>query len=431
MSTLPRYVLVEVLKIFAVSVGALTLMVVLGFVGREATAQGLPLMTTLRLIPYFLPETLRVTVPMTLLLSCTTVFSRISGANEIVAVKALGISPMTLLWPVYVFAFGMSLATVWLNDVADWWGNTNVQRVIVEGAEEIMYSMLQQQRRYSCPMFSLNVKDINGRKLQRVTLIINAHTGSAKTTITADEAELHSDRAADPPMLKILLGKGRIEVAGGISMAFPEWEREIPLTDASRAGSGGPRASLPLRNLPEAIAKLKSQIEEQEQMMAALAAYQMTCGDFDDLTSDVWRAHEDLQNRLRFQYFRLQAVPQRRWANGFACLCFVLVGVPMAIVFRNRDFLTSFFLCFLPILVIYYPLMIIGADEAKNGALPTIFVWAGNGMLAVCGLAHAAAGDAVLSAYRSVLPLAFSANSCMRPATALSPISRCMSARFA
>src|SRR5580704_13367190 len=151
MQTLPRYVLVEVIKVFALSVSALTLMVVLGFVGREATAQGLPLLPTLRLIPCFLPETLRVTVPMTLLLSCTTVFSRISGANEIVAVKAMGISPMTLLWPVFTFSFIVSLVTVWLNDVADSWGNRNVQRVIIEGSEEIMYSLLQTQRRYSCP----------------------------------------------------------------------------------------------------------------------------------------------------------------------------------------------------------------------------------------------------------------------------------------
>ena len=166
MAILPRYVLIEVIKVFAVSVTALTLMVVLGFVGREATAQGLPLMPTLRLIPYFLPETLRVTVPMTLLLACTTVFSRISGANEVVAVKAMGISPMVLLWPVFIFAFMMSLVTVWLNDLADSWGRTNIQRVVVEAVEEIAYSMLQSQRRYSTSTFSINVKDIDGRKLQ-------------------------------------------------------------------------------------------------------------------------------------------------------------------------------------------------------------------------------------------------------------------------
>ena len=158
------------------------------------------------------------------------------------------------------------------------------------------------------------------------------------------------------------------------------------MTDASRAHSSSVWANLPLRSLPDAIAAAQSQIEQHEQMMAAQAAYQMTCGDFDELTSDQWRAYENEQAELSSRYYRLVSVPQRRWAGGFACLCFALVGVPMAICLRNRDFLTSFFLCFLPILIVYYPLMIFGADQVKNGNLPTIFVWAGNVMLMLWGV---------------------------------------------
>jgi len=383
MAILPRYVLVEVIKVFAVSVTALTLMVVLGFVGREATAQGLPLLPTLRLIPYFLPETLRVTVPMTLLLACTTVFSRISGANEIVAIKAMGISPMVLLWPVLIFAFAISLTTVWLNDLADSWGRGNIQRVVIEAVDEIAYSMLQSQHRYSTATFSINVKDIDGRKLKRVTLSAMGHGNAPKMTITAEEAVLQLDRAGES--LKVFATNGVVN-RGGQSVSFPDTQSfEIPLTDASRAHSSGFATNLPLRNLPDAIAAMQLQIEQQEQMMGALAAYEMACGDFDELTSDQWNAHEAYKLELLSRYYRLLSVPQRRWAGGFACLCFVLVGAPMAICLRNRDFLTSFFLCFLPILIVYYPLMIFGADQVKNGNLPTIFVWAGNLMLMVWG----------------------------------------------
>jgi lipopolysaccharide export system permease protein len=384
MAILQRYVLVEVLKVFAVSVTALTMMVVLGFVGREATAQGLPLLPTLRLIPYFLPETLRVTVPMTLLLACTAVFSRISGANEIVAVKAMGISPMVLLWPVFIFAFLMSLATVWLNDLADSWGRQNIQRVVIEAVEEIAYSMLQSQRRYSSSTFSINVKDVNGRKLQRVTLIIMVRSGSPQMTITAEEAELRCDRREG--VLKVFLRNGVID-GGGLQYSFPDvQEREIPLTDASRARSDSIWSNLSLRDLPAAIALAQTQAEQHEQMMAAQAAYAMTCGDFEELTSDVWRMYSNDQAELTSRYYRLLSVPQRRWAGGFACLCFAMVGVPMAICLRNRDFLTSFFVCFLPILIVYYPLMIEGADAAKNGNLPTIAVWAGNIILMLWGV---------------------------------------------
>ena len=385
MAILPRYVLVVVVKVFTVSVTALTLMVVLGFVGREATAQGLPVGPTLHLIPYFLPETLRVTVPMTLLLACTTVFARISGANEVVAIKAMGISPMVLLWPVFILAFLLSLVTVWLNDVADSWGHVNIQRVVIESVEEIAYSMLQTQRRYSTSTFSINVKDIDGRKLQRVTLSVMGHGSSPKMTITAEEATLRFDGAKG--VLKVFARNGLIDVGGRLSAAFPDVQVfEVPLTDASRAHSSAGWTNLSLRNLPDAIAGLQSQIEQHEQTMAARAAYQMTCGDFAELTSEQWRVHENDHSELSSRYNRLRSVPQRRWAGGFACLCFALVGVPMAISLRNRDFLTSFFVCFLPILIVYYPLMIFGADQVKNGNLPTIFVWAGNVILLLCGV---------------------------------------------
>jgi len=58
----------------------------------------------------------------------------------------------------------------------------------------------------------------------------------------------------------------------------------------------------------------------------------------------------------------------------------------MAIRLRNRDFLTSFFLCFLPILIVYYPLLAYGIDGAKNGTIPPWAVWAGNALLILWGL---------------------------------------------
>ena len=36
---------------------------------------------------------------------------------------------------------------------------------------------------------------------------------------------------------------------------------------------------------------------------------------------------------------------------------------------ENADFLTSFFLCFLPILLVYYPVFMAGVSEAKAGDL--------------------------------------------------------------
>jgi len=57
----------------------------------------------------------------------------------------------------------------------------------------------------------------------------------------------------------------------------------------------------------------------------------------------------------------------------------------MAMWLRNKDFLTSFFLCFAPILVIYFPLFFYGIDGSKSGTLPPISVWVGNVVLLAAG----------------------------------------------
>ena len=39
----------------------------------------------------------------------------------------------------------------------------------------------------------------------------------------------------------------------------------------------------------------------------------------------------------------------------------------MAIRLRHAEFLASFFACFLPILLVYYPLMAVSVGQAKDG----------------------------------------------------------------
>jgi lipopolysaccharide export system permease protein len=58
----------------------------------------------------------------------------------------------------------------------------------------------------------------------------------------------------------------------------------------------------------------------------------------------------------------------------------------MAIRMRNADMLTSFFLCFLPILLVYYPLLMYGLDRAKAGEINPYVVWLANAILLLWGL---------------------------------------------
>jgi len=389
MRILSRYVLIEMAKVFSVSLATLTLMMILIGVVREAAAQNVPLTQVAQLIPFILPDALRIAIPVTLLLSTTSVYGRMSGSNEVVAAKALGISPMTFLWPTLIAAFLLSLVTVWLNDVAVSWGRHGARRVVVEAVDEIAYGMLKAQKSYSSPSFAINVKAVEDRRLIRPTITLQETDNSPAMTITAEEAELQSDRAAG--VLRIFLRNGRAEVhykkTGTVKAQIPDtYELVVKLPEASRASNVSSLPSwMSLRQVSQEIVQSEAAIEELEEDHAARAALQMLSGDFDGLTDPSWEARADALSWARSRLCRLRTEPHRRWSAGFSCLCFVWVGAPMAIRRQKGDFLTSFFLCFLPILVVYYPLLMYGIDGSKSGTVPPQAVWAGNVLLACWG----------------------------------------------
>lgn len=381
-----RYVLVEYLKVFLLTLTALTVLIILFGIAREAKNQGLGPLQIVQIVPYILPDALRFTLPGTVLFAACLVFGRLSGSNEIVAIKSLGISPWVVLAPVFALAFLLSLAAVWVNDLAVTWGYRGVQTVILNSVEEIVYGMLRSQRSYSSQRFSIIVKRVDGRKLISPVFTFEGHGDNPAVTVRVEEAELKADPANKS--LTILCRNGTVEVHGQVTVAFDDsFTRTIPLADASRAEQRSNHPALmSLRAIRDARADETQRLLDYQQQLAARGAFELAQGNLRSVSSETWCGHQQAMRDIRNRIYRLATEPYRRWANGFSCLCFALVGAPMAIRLRNSDFLTSFFVCFLPILVVYYPLMLGGVDGAKNGTLPPYGVWLGNLLLTIWGV---------------------------------------------
>jgi lipopolysaccharide export system permease protein len=384
MRIIQRYVVTEVLKVFLTALAMLTLMMVVLVLFREASAQGLEPGQILKILPYILPEAMRYTIPATILFAVSSVYGRISGSNELVALKSLGIGPMRILWPTFVLAFIVSIGTVWLNDVAVSWGRSNMRRVVIESIEEIVYGMLRSNRSFTSPMFSIIVKRVDGRRLIEPTISISSRGSSPAVTLTAEDAELWADTKTD--LLTISCRRGTLDVQGEARLRFDDpIDYAIPLDSAAQSTGDAAPSQLPLNMMGELEQKREKLIAQTERNRAAKAAYALITGEFAYLGGpEPQREAYELKENLNFLH-RLRTEPMRRWAGGFSCLCFVMIGAPVAIRLRNTDFLTSFFLCFLPILVVYYPLLLVGVDGAKSGTLPPVSVWLGNLVLMAAG----------------------------------------------
>ena len=385
MTILSRYVFAELLKIFLLSLFALTAVMLLIGMVREGSDHGLTFAQIAQLFPFVLPDALRCTVPATILFAVVVVYGRMSGMNEIVALKAMGISPMVVLWPAFILAFLLSLATAWLNDVAVSWGRAGIQSLVIESLEDIAYSMLRTEKAFNQKQFSILVKRVEGRKLIQPTITIQQSGESAPITLTAAEAEIHSD--TDKMELTFVCRNGECRLGPDAGYSFIDEERfPFPLGEAAGGGSVMP-SGMALRIIPDEIAKQEAKIDLFDRDRAAKAAFQMITGDMAGLTSEEWRTNESLENAYAEHLSRLETEPHRRWSGGFACLCFALVGAPVAIWRRNADYMTSFGACFLPILALYYPLLMMSVSQAKHGTLPGSSVWLGNIVVTIVGLA--------------------------------------------
>jgi lipopolysaccharide export system permease protein len=85
--------------------------------------------------------------------------------------------------------------------------------------------------------------------------------------------------------------------------------------------------------------------------------------------------------------WRLQTEQHNRFAMAVSCLFFVCLGSPFAILMARNQFLTSFLFCFVPILIVYYPISMMLVNLSKTGSInPAWAVWIANGVVGLAAI---------------------------------------------
>jgi lipopolysaccharide export system permease protein len=379
-----RYVVWEVLKVFLAALVCLTLLVTLGMGFQEGLKWGLPPLVMFRTMPYMLPEMLGITFPVAMLYSVSNVFGRMTGTNEVVALKSLGVNPMVLVWPVLVLASFLSLGTVGMYEVAATWCRPSRERIVYESLEEIIYGVLQKNTSLDDNRFpiSITVKRVIGRKLIQPIIVLKGQPGRPQTTITAEEAEIWTDRSNPAVPVLVISCKNFMFDSEGLGNYTNSESEQFNLPIAVPAADRHHRDWVAMKDIPGAIAELQAEIDKLQKnlpTMKNIAKANQILGMLDP-NANVEKINERIDEAQR-RIYCLRTEPFRRWSNGFTCLCFALIGMPVAMLWRHADGLTNFFVCFLPILALYYPLLMLGEDLTTSGTLPPIFFWMGNVVL--------------------------------------------------
>jgi len=361
-----RTIFFELLKVFCVTLIAITSLILLAGIISEAMKNGFGPAQIAACIPLLLPSTLPYTVPTTTLFATCIVYGRLSADNEILSLKSAGVHIAHVVWPALLLGAITSAATMlFFLDVIPTTGCL-LRNQVVGDVEELLYTMLRKDGfiKHSNISVEINVKSVSGRKLQDAIFKRRSADGKGYDVIAvAKEAELRVDLAHR----LILVDMRQCQMMQGSGIAIVDskiWEVEMP-NDWNSAVKH--RAmDMTWRELFEYEEKALREKEKISREIELLRAQENLGRGNPNLLRDLYTERQYRDNLI----FNIHAEWCMRPALSIGCLCFALVGCPIGIWFSKSDYLSAFITCFLPIVIVYYPLMFCMFDLSRAGKIP-------------------------------------------------------------
>jgi len=121
-----RYILRELIKIFLITVGALTTVLYLDkflFIAENIVNRGVSILEVFLIMIYISPSYLALTVPISVLVASVATFNQFSASNEWIAMKSCHLSFMQTMRPVLIFSIFTYIVAVIIMVYALPWGN--------------------------------------------------------------------------------------------------------------------------------------------------------------------------------------------------------------------------------------------------------------------------------------------------------------------
>jgi lipopolysaccharide export system permease protein len=403
---LQRHVVDQVFRAFALALLTITIIFVLFVVMAEATRRGLTPQDIARLVPFIIPSSLPYTIPVALLFAVSVVYGRMAGDNEVIAVKAAGQGAMTLIWPALGLGLALGSGLAALGGEVIPRANHRAAQVIFNNLEDYFYKVLKKERQFDTPAwpFFVRVDDVEGREMINATFKhrVPGNAESFDMVVQARRARIHFDTDALKAIVELIDAETESQPSIVIINGKKILVFDLP---------PGCRKDLDKRIQEKTNAELRKEEAETRQKIrverkkrAIEAAMRIAAGQFSRVEPlapghpvhvagvnwvDIGEAFSQYKY-WELKCYELETEWHLRFAMAFGAFFFVLLGAPVGILFARRDFLSAFICCFVPIIVLYYPLMLAGVNLGKQNVINgPLAVWGGNLVLGVLAGAFA------------------------------------------
>jgi LPS export ABC transporter permease LptF/LPS export ABC transporter permease LptG len=352
-----RYIVREMLAPTAIGLLVFTFVLLIDQIPRllaVLVARSADFTTILRVFLNLLPSILAVTIPMAFLLGVLLAFGRMASDSEIVALRAVGVSPLRLLAPVMMLAAAMTAVTFYVNAVALPAAN--------QAHRELVFSLVVSKARTDVKARTFTDSLLPGQMMLYVQ-DIEPDTGRWKNLL------IHDTRDAREPKL-ILARTGelvvdrarqivRVELGPGSQHSFfPADPREYNRTDFSSMGW-----DLPVSEF----------FPDRRKLLLSKGDREMTLPELGDKIADLRG-----KGKPRQEWGRFAVEWHKKFAIPAACLVFGLLGLALSLG-SKKEARSSAFALSIGVIFVYYVLIRLGEQAGDTGmASPWLAMWGAN-----------------------------------------------------
>ncbi|MFO0805717.1 MAG: LptF/LptG family permease [Gemmataceae bacterium] len=385
-NTLNRMIFIELVKVFLLSLGSLTGLFLLAGIIQQAMQLGLSPGQIVAAVPLFVPFTLPYTIPATTLFASCVVYGRLAHDNEVVAIKGAGVHLFSLLTPALMLGVITTAVTAALFHTVIPRSQQMLQEELLKDPEEALYSTLRREKsiRHPSADYVLFVRDVQGRRL--IDVVLKQKAKPDKTGAIPPNGYDYVFRAQTAQL--------RVDAAEGMMYIDPD---RFMVYNPNTQGTSALNAPIPVklpdnfnaqdaRTRPSALTwkeigpRLETLRRDRDAKIAERdAARAKTANIPDEATRVLALAQEShykaqIENCSRLMV-NVESEYHMRPALALGCIVFALIGCPVGIWATRADYLSTFVICFLPTVLVYYPLIFAGSNLGRDGKIPLVLGW--------------------------------------------------------
>lgn len=353
-----RYVFREMIPPFLINLGFLSFIFLLAQileVTNLVVNYKVSLVSVLLLIVYSMPEFLKFTIPMSVMMGVLLTFLKMASDKEIIAIKASGCSIYHLMAPVFLFCMIGFAMTFVMSVYGGVWGKNSYSTLVSEVmAQSADAAIKERMFTDTIPgvVFYINEVDVRNKLLLDV-FIEDSRNEKNKSTVVAPRGKRFTS-PENPNVFILRLFDGMIMRVNPNDFTvniihFDTYDISIPIEKAS------------------APQKQKEKGRDE-----------MTVAELRDYIKDP-SVKDDLRKAAVMELHEMFSLP-------FACLTLGILAMPMGLkssFSRKSSGLGLGMVCFL----VYYALMAFGWSSGKSGLLPPFLgMWMPNIIMGVIGL---------------------------------------------